>query len=473
MHDLSRTLLLTRLISSVFLIILGTVPRADAVPNIITIVTDDQGQWAMGAYGNEDIHTPAMDRIAAEGALFTRAFVVSPVCSPARATFLSGRYPTELGITDWINPEDSADGLGLGAPTWVEVLQDHGYDTALFGKWHLGSAADHHPTQKGYDHFMGFLLGGTKPVGAELEVNGVEEKVDGVLPDRLTDAALTWLETVTKQDAPFHVSLHFRAPHLPYGPVPKEDTAPYDGKTPAIPSFPGVDQEKVRTSTSAYYASITSVDRNIARLLDYLDANDLTKDTIVLFTSDHGYNEGRHGINTKGNGHWIAGGVNGPKRPNIWDTSISVPLAIRWPGVIKSGTRYRHMVSNLDMYRTVLGMAEIPIANEDAIHGADFSALLRGEGFPEDRTLFGQYDLHNGGLAYLRMIRMERYKYVRHFHSNLMDELYDLQKDPDERDNLYRKLRRQGDPDGIIADLQKKLLEEMKQIDDPLLKDAY
>ena len=165
--------------------------------------------------------------------------------------------------------------------------------------------------------------------------------------------------------------------------------------------------------------------------------------------------------------------MNGPKRQNIWDTSISVPLAIRWPGVIKSGTRYRHMVSNLDMYRTVLGMAEIPIANEDAIHGADFSALLRGEGFPEDRTLFGQYDLHNGGLAYLRMIRMERYKYVRHFHSNLMDELYDLQKDPDERDNLYRKLRRQGDPDGIIADLQKKLLEEMKQIDDPLLKDAY
>lgn len=455
------------------LFLISTTTCIHAAPNIITIVTDDQGRWAMGAYGNEDIHTPAMDRIASEGALFTRAFVVSPVCSPARATFLSGRYPTELGITEWISPEESTAGLGLDMPTWVEVLQDQGYDTALFGKWHLGSAPDHHPTQKGYDYFMGFLLGGTKPVDAVLEVNGIEEKVEGPLPDRLTDAALSWIDTVSNDDAPFHVSLHFRAPHLPYSPVPKEDTAPYDGKTPRIPSFPGADKEKVRRSTSAYYASITSVDRNIARLLDYLDANDLTKDTIVLFTSDHGYNEGRHSINTKGNGHWIAGGVSGPKRPNMWDTSIAVPLAIRWPGVIKPGTKHTAMVSNLDIYRTITGMAEIELHVEAAAHGADFSTLLRGEDFPDYRPLFGQYDLHNNGLAYMRMIRTEKYKYVRHFHANMMDEVYDLENDPDERNNLYRKLKRQGDTDGLIADLQKQLHHEMKQIDDPLLKDAY
>lgn len=128
-----------------------------------------------------------------------------------------GGYPTELGITEWISPAESADGLGLDAPTWVEALQKNGYRTALFGKWHLGSAADHHPTQKGYDYFIGFLLGGPRPIDAVLEVNGVEEKVEGPLPARLTDATLSWLDNIRDDDAPFHVSLHFRAPHLPYG----------------------------------------------------------------------------------------------------------------------------------------------------------------------------------------------------------------------------------------------------------------
>lgn len=441
-------------------------------PNLITIVTDDQGKWAMGAYGNDDIHTPNMDRIAREGALLTNAFVVSPVCSPARATWFTGRYPTQLGITEWISPEESEAGLGLSAPTWAEVLQDNGYQTALIGKWHLGTRKPFHPTSKGFDMFMGFLLGGQKPIDPTLEVNGEETLLKGPLPDLLADVTMNWIKSRDKKK-PFSVSLHFRAPHLPYGPVPKKDSEHYKNIDPEIPSFPGIDRRKIMKSTREYYASISSVDRNIGRVLDYLKKSGLDKNTIVLFTSDHGYNEGRHSVNTKGNGHWIAGGVSGPKRPNMWDTSISIPMAIRWPGTIKPGTKIDAMVSNLDMYRTILSMTGLDVPKGVEVHGRDFTPALRGEAFQKDRVLFGQYDLHNNGLAYMRMIRTSSHKYVRFFHANRLDELYNLVSDPEEKNNIYRQVERQGDSDGIIGELKTLMHKNMLAVDDPLLQDAY
>jgi choline-sulfatase len=456
-----------------FTLMLATIfSHAQTPPNIITIVTDDQGQWAMGAYGNEEILTPGMDRIAREGILFTNALVVSPVCSPARATWLTGRYPTELGITEWIHPDEGKSGLGLNDSTWAQVLQNNGYTTAMVGKWHLGNRPQYHPVQKGFDHFMGFLDGGNKPMNPTLEVNGEVKKINGPLPDILTDDALAWLKSVGSKK-PFALSLHFRAPHLAYGPVPKSDTDHYSDLDPSIPSFPGVDEAVVKKSTKAYYGSISSIDRNIERLLIYLDDTGLSKNTIVLFTSDHGYNEGRHGIKTKGNGSWWAGGVTGPKRPNMFDTSLKIPLAIRWPVVVKPGSKSDRMVSNLDMYRTILGMAGLSIPSTVSPHGKDFTPILRGEAFPQ-RDLFGQYDLHNGGLAYMRMIRTEDYKYVRHFHTRHMDELYDLKNDPDETKNLIRRGSRQGSlPEGILENLQAKLKANMEAINDPLLTDKY
>src|SRR5262249_33101304 len=119
--------------------------------NIISIVTDDQGQWAMGAYGNRECRTPNLDRLAKQGALFRNALVAPPVCSPSRASFLTGRFGTQLGITDWIAPVESDAGAGLpqGAVTWVEILQRHGYVTGLIGKWHLGTLPQFHPTKRG------------------------------------------------------------------------------------------------------------------------------------------------------------------------------------------------------------------------------------------------------------------------------------------------------------------------------------
>jgi uncharacterized sulfatase len=434
--------------------------------NIVSIVTDDQGRWAVGAYGNRDVQTPNIDRIGREGARFVNAFVPTPVCSPSRGSFLTGRYGTQLGITDWIAPSEASAGLGLPADavTWPAVLQKHGYRTALIGKWHLGSLPRFHPTRHGFHHFMGFLGGGTTPMDPTLEVEGKEQKLTGPVPDLITDDALKFIDA--HRDRPFALLLHFREPHLPYGPVPAQDSAPFRDLDPAVPRLPGLDVEQVKRLTRAYYASIHAVDRNVGRLLDRLDERKLSGRTIVLFTSDHGYNLGHHGIHTKGNGIWMAGGVNGPKRPNMWDTSIRVPLLIRWPGVVKPGTDVPEMVTNLDTFPSVLGMLGVPMPDGLKQEGADFAPLLRGEKTAWRDTLYGQYDLHNSGLAYMRMVRTADGKLVRHLRANFMDELYDLKNDPGETRNLFNNPQHSKLRDA----LQEKLTAWQRSIDDPLLR---
>ncbi len=339
----------------------GHAQTANDRPNLIAIVTDDQGRWGMGAYGNRQVHTPNMDRLAREGALFTNAFTVTPVCSPSRACYMSGLWPTQVGITDFLSPQEQNEGLGLNAPIWPQVLKEAGYRTAMIGKWHLGAQPQFHPTKKGFDHFMGFLGGGTTPMNALLEVKGKETRTEGPLPDVLVSDAIEFIKADRQQ--PFAVCLHFRAPHLPYGPVPEQDSAHYRGMEIDVPQLPGLDIASLKRTTAEYYASISSVDRNLGRLLATLDELKLADNTLIFFTSDHGYNEGRHYIKTKGNGQfgWPAAST-GPRRPNMWDTSVRVPLLARWPKVIKPGTRIDHLVTNLDMYRTVLGALGVQAA---------------------------------------------------------------------------------------------------------------
>lgn len=435
--------------------------------NLVAIVTDDQAQWAVGAYGNADIHTPQMDRLAREGARFTQALVVTPVCSPSRATYLTGLWPSEVGITDWISPAEAEAGLGLDAPTWAEALEAQGYRTALIGKWHLGTAPQFHPTRRGFAHFVGFLAGGNRPMDPVLEIDGREQQLEGPLPDRLVDAAIAFIADEQAQSRPFALALHFRAPHLPYGPVPEEDSAPYRGREVQVPDVPGTDRAQLQQWHREYYASITSIDRNLGRLWDALDELRLADHTLVVFTSDHGYNNGRHAIDTKGNGQWIAGGVRGPKRPNMWDTSLQVPLLVRWPGVVMPGRQIDQVVTTLDMYRTVLAALDVPLPANCRARGRDITPLLRGESLDEPDAVFGQYDLHNGGLAYLRMIRTPQYKFVRHFRAAQMDELYDLLADPGETRNLLGggandRWRR------VAADLDGRLAAWQQEIGDPL-----
>jgi len=434
--------------------------------NIISIVTDDQSQWSVGAYGNKEARTPNMDRLAKEGAIFRNAFVATPVCSPSRVSFLTGKYGTQVGITDWIAPAESDAGLGIPASalTWPMILKKHGYVTALVGKWHLGTLPQFHPTKHGFDHFFGFLGGGNTPMNPTLEENGKQRKFKGPLPDILTDDAMEFIKN--NKGRPFALLLHFRAPHLPYGPVPAEDMVPFKNLDPTVPKSPGMDLAQVKTWTRDYYASIHSVDRNIGRLLKLLDDLGLAQNTIVLLTSDHGYMIGHHGLHMKGNGHWIAGGVFGPKRPNMYDLAISVPLLIRWPGQVKPGTEIKELVSNIDTFASVLGMLKVPLPGDYKQEGMDFSPLLRGEKVSWRDAVFSQYDLHNGGLAFMRGIRTSRWHLVRHHLANFMDELYDLETDPGETKNLYAQPGHREIRDQLLA----RLAQWQQGISDPILK---
>jgi arylsulfatase A len=363
-------------------------PVSRAVPllpstrlNIVSIVTDDQASWSVGAYGSPDARTPVLDRLAREGVLFRNAFVTTPVCSPSRAGFLTGRYGTELGIRDWISPEEGAAGVGLppGTTTWPGVLREHGWRTALVGKWHLGRGPRSHPTAFGLERFFGFLDGGSTPMDPTLEVGGREQALQGSLPDLLTDEAIRFV--TESRDQPFALLLHFREPHLPYGPVPEADAVAVRGLDPSVPDVRGLDDEQVKGWTRDYLASVHSVDRNVGRLLDAIDRLGLAGRTVVLFTSDNGYNIGHHGLNTKGNGYWIAGGVAGPPRPNMFDTSLRVPLLVRGPG-ISAGREAVEAVTQLDTLPTVLRLLDVPPPAGLVQHGADFSPLLRGETVP-------------------------------------------------------------------------------------------
>jgi uncharacterized sulfatase len=279
------------------------------------------------------------------------------------------------------------------------------------------------------------------------------------------DDAIRWIEA--NRTEPFAALIHFREPHLPYVPMPEEDARLFADLDPTIPDAPGLDRRQVKQFYRDYYAAIHAVDRNIGKLLAALHKLDLDRRTIVIFQSDHGYNIGQHGIHTKGNGYWIAGGVNGPKRPNLWDTSLRIPLIVRWPGTIDAGVEINETVLNLDMFPSVLGLLKIKPAPRDRHHGKDFTPLLFGLRDDSWRTeIFGQYDLHNVGLAYMRMLRTKEWKLVRHYHANELDELYDLKNDPDEKKNLYK------DPASreTRTHLQQRLNERMKEIHDPLTR---
>jgi uncharacterized sulfatase len=215
-----------------------------------------------------------------------------------------------------------------------------------------------------------------------------------------------------------------------------------------------------------YLASTASVDRNLGRLLAVLEELKLSGRTIVIFTSDHGYNMGHNGIWHKGNGRWILTHRRG-SRPNLYDHSLRVPMIIRWPGTVKPGTIVKKNVSTLDLYPTILAMAGLAVPEGVKIHGRDFVPLLKGEDIPWDEELFAQYSMIHGQTADLRMWRTNEWKLVRNFYRKKRPvELFHLATDPEEHKNLADS----NDPEvqAMRARLNAKLLEKMRAIGDPL-----
>jgi choline-sulfatase len=402
--------------------------------NVLLILTDDQGVWAAGCYGNPDIRTPNLDRLAREGMRFARFFVATPVCSPSRATLLTGRIPSQHGVHDWLRGgnvgPDAAEYL-RDEVCYTDVMAAHGWTCGLSGKWHLGASQ---LQQHGFSHWYVHQSGGGRYNDAPMVRNGELIDEPGYVTDRITDDALAFLEAHARDEAPFYLSVHYTAPHSPWTGHPQDIVDSYDDcpfvSCPQEPRHPWALSLTTsclgnREMLKGYYAAVTAMDQNVGRLLERLDDLGLSGDTLVVFLSDNGFSCGQHGFWGKGNG-------TNPR--NMYENSIRVPALFRHPGRIPAGSVQPAMVSAYDLMPTLLEYLGLPLPGGVDLVGQSFAgALLGAAAAPrQDVVIYDEY-------GSTRMIRTERWKYV-HRHPDGPHELWDLANDPDERCNLI------GDP---------------------------
>jgi choline-sulfatase len=449
-------------------------------PNIVFILTDDQGAWAWGD-GHPNAYTPNLNRLRAEGAVLANYFNTTPVCSPSRASLLTSRYATETGITDYLSPERMLDlGLDAALPAWPRFFSDAGYRTGLIGKWHVGEQDRHLPQRFGYQYFAGWRHGAGTSQDPDIEIDGRVRNVEGYTPDILTDLAVDFIRH--DDDRPFLLSLHYWAPHAntknntPDGdrtwlPLSDADWDRFKDLDPTLPepSHPDLDVPRAERMTREYLASVASVDRNLGRLFAELEDRGLAETTLVVFTSDNGFNMAHHGIWHKGNGRWLLTHNQGD-RPNMWDTSLRAPAIVRWPGRIAPGSTMTHTATNLDWFPTLLAAAGVPVPEDAALRGRDLMPLLEGEEAAWNDDLFAQYamwDWNQNG-ANLRAYRTTDWKLIRDFKHAGQDELYHLAADPAELHNLIDS----DDPAVIQARerLETLLRKAMAHIHDPALE---
>ena len=442
-------------------------------PNIVFVYADDQASWTIGALGNRQARTPNIDRLYSEGVALTNAFTTTPVCSPSRAGLLTSRYGSELGITDYLNSSQEPDkGLAPELPTWPKLLQAAGYATAFVGKWHVGSLDRHLPTNNGYDEFYGFRSGAGISKDPKVESRGTVRVVPGFTPDVLTDEAIRLIRASAGR-VPFLLSLHFWAPHAntsnrtPDGdrtwlPLSEADWNSFRNLEIALPEpdYPRLDAPRARRMLAEYLGSVASLDRNVGRLLAVLDELGITSETVVIFTSDHGFNMGHNGIWHKGNGRWLLTDNRG-YRSNMYDNSIRVPAVVRWPGRVPAGIAVDRVVLNLDWFPTILAMVGLDAPADAVIRGESFLPLLEGQTIPWRTSFYGEYlQLHQEQVDQ-RMWRTPEWKLVRDSRPG-KDELYNLAEDPSEHVNLIDDT----DPETatVLGRLDRELRNRMHQI---------
>ena len=281
-------------------------------PNILFILSDDQGAGAMGCAGNEEIVTPNLDRLASTGIRFESFFCASPVCSPARASILTGMIPSQHGVQDFLRKGNStflpADGEEIdyleGRRAYTDVLSEAGYACGLSGKWHLGHSA---LPQMGFSYWNVHASGGSKYYKAPMIVDGEFSQPEGYVSDVITDNALDFLTDQLDSAAPFSLNVHYTAPHAPWNrenhptelfddyyencafdSTPVENIHPNQLQKALQAATVGDNEETRRSALSGYYAAVTAMDTNIGRLLDWLESNELRENTLVVFTADNG-----------------------------------------------------------------------------------------------------------------------------------------------------------------------------------------
>ena len=434
--------------------------RTNQQPNIVFILSDDQGAWALGCAGNPYIQTPNMDRLAATGMMFEESYCASPVCSPARASIMTSKMPSQHGVQDWLrlghSGEHALDYL-KDHITLPEILQKHGYECAISGKWHLGdvnSVAKRFP-----DHTYIHLKGADHYYNAPMIRDGQLVREPRYVTDLITDDALDYLEQTSQTDKPFYLSVHYTAPHAPWiDEHPAELTDLY--KDCAFDDVPlgyiredaiyRYEKEDAREAMIGYCAAITGMDRGVGKIIDRIEALGLRDNTIIVYCADNGFNCSHHGIWGKG---------NGTRSLNMFDTSIKVPLIFSYPPVIPSGIKSTAMISQYDYLPTLLEFAnaENPYRNNE-VPGVSFVPVLKGEK-AEGHDVLVVYDEYGP----VRMIRSREWKYI-HRYETAKHELYHLSEDPGEETNLYGT----AGTEAVVEALRAGLLDWFAQYTDPV-----
>jgi arylsulfatase A-like enzyme len=404
-------------------------------PNILVLMTDDHGPWAVNCCGTPVIDSPAMDHLAATGARLTRAFTPCPVCSPARASFFTGTLPSQHGIHDYIEYDRLPSGhAGLdGQPLISEVLQAAGYHTGLCGKWHCGDQAT---PQRGFDHWFSYADTQYPHCGdIAFSRNGEHLPYHGFQTHAITDEAVAFLDAAPAE-SPFFLFVGYVDTHTPYSDHPSRLVEHYrQADLSGIPSEPfaachgttlgdwAAEAEHHQEWLAQYLAAVTMIDSQLGRLLDELDGRGLREDTLVIYTSDHGHNNGHHGIHCKGN-------VTTPQ--NFIEESVMVPSLWSWPACIGAGQVVDEMFDHCDLFATLADAADAPIPAAVNTPGRSLLPRLRGGQVTDWRRLqFFDY-----GTA--RAARDSRFKLIRRWpgpNGHFPDELYDLEQDPRETEN--------------------------------------
>jgi arylsulfatase A-like enzyme len=427
----------TAVLAALNIVVAGFAAQAnDAArrPNVVLILTDNHGPWTLGCYGNPEIRTPRIDGLAREGMLFRRCYSSNAVCSPTRATWLTGLMPSQHGVHSY---------LAAGAPqmgpnvystigefrSLPEILAAAGYTCGLSGKWHLGANAT---PQEGFTDWVTMPHGHTTTFyDAPIIDDGEVRKEPQYLTDFWTDRGVEFIER--HKERPFFLYLAYNGP---YGlgeslkhPARNRHAAYYADKEmksfPREPAHPWLRGNKAALNNveamRRYAAEVSGVDDGVGRVLDALKTHGLEENTIVIFTADQGLAAGQ-------NGFW---GMGDHTRPlTAYDWTMHVPLIYRHPGRIAAGSESQLLVSNYDFLPTLLGHLglEKQTPSEPPLPGHSYANALAGESLEWNDVMFFEYEN-------TRAIRTPQWKYISRFPDG-PEELYDLASDPTERTNL-------------------------------------
>ena len=442
-------------------------------PNIIFILSDDQGAWALASGGNKEIITPNLDRLAENGVRYENFFCSSPVCSPARASIVTGEMPSCHGVIDWLGagnvdtekypvlqqnypnkPCDTAIEFLEGHTTYIQRLQENGYRCAHTGKWHLGASDQ---PKAGYEKWTALEGGGTPYYQSCMVENGVFTCHKDYVTDVITNKGVEYLNELLDENVqqPFYLSVHYTAPHSPWGAEqhPKKYLDMYEDcpfvSTPDSPIHPNqINSCKAggtplarRENLTGYYASITAMDANIGRILDMVDDSKKADNTIIIFTSDNGMNMGHHGIWGKGNGTY-------PQ--NMFDSSVKVPFIITTPDTKEKGRVHQSLHSQCDIFPTIMEIAGIQSAPNSRQIGTSFY----GEVADESMSLPTQQVAICCEYGSVRMLRTKDKKLVLRYGIG-ESEFYHLECDKDETHNLINDVACHSEIDEMRKELER------------------